>query len=267
MITFVEKITHALHSGKVVGGVFIDFKKAYDTVSHDILLRKLEAYGIKNNVIRLVKSYLSDRKQYVQFSDGKSDVKDVLHGVLQGSILGPLFYIIYANDFSRASELLFTILFADDTSVFIEVQSCRNVCQLLNKELEKCDICIKANKPTLNLKKTHLMIFHRSRIKSEGLQITIRNKNIKETNSIKFLGIIVDNKLKWHEHIIYIKNKVSRAIGIIYNARKYANKQTVKQMYYTFVFPYLIYCCEIWGNTSHTYLDPLIKCQKKLTES
>ena len=147
-------------------------------------------------------------------------------------------------------------MFADDTSVFIEGQSYGNLCELLNEELEKCDIWIKANK--------HFMIFHRSRIKCEGVQITIRNENIKETNSIKFLGIIVDNKLKWHEHIIYIKNKVSRAIGIIYKARKYANKQTVKQMYYTFVFPYLIYCCEIWGNTSHTYLDPLIKCQKKI---
>ena len=82
--------------------------------------------------------------------------------------------------------------------------------------------------------------------------------------SVKFLGINIDNKLKWHEHIIYIKNKVSKAISIIYKARKYANKQTVKQMYYTFVFPYLIYCCEIWGNTSHTYLDSLIKYQKKI---
>ena len=265
VITLVEKITHALDSGKVVGVVFVDFKKAYDTVSHDILLRKLEAYGIKNNVIRLIKSYLSDRKQYVQYSDGKSDVRGVLHEVPQGSILGPLFYIVYANDFSRASELLFTIMFADDTSVFIEGQSYGNVCQLLNEELEKCDNWIKANKLTLNLeKKTHFMIFHRSRIKCEGVQMALRNENIKETNSIIFLGIIVDNKLKWHEHIIYIKNIVSRAIGIIYKARKYANKQTVKQMYYTFVFPYLIYCCEIWGNTSHTYLDLLIKCQKKI---
>ena len=125
-------------------------------MSHDILLRKLEAYESKNNVIRLIKSYLSDKKQYVQFSDGKSDVKGVLHGVLQGSILGPLFYIIYVNDFSRASELLFTIMFADDTSVFIEGQSCGNVCQLFNEELAKCDIWIKANKLTLNLKKTHI---------------------------------------------------------------------------------------------------------------
>ena len=264
VITLVEKITHALDRGKIVGGVFIDFKKAYDTVSHDILLQKLEAYGIKNNIYELIKSYLSNRKQFVQYSDGKSDVKDVLHGVPQGSILGPLFYIIYANDFSRASSLLFTIMFADDTSVFIEGQSYENVYKVVNEELKKCDNWIKANKLTLNVKKTHFMIFHRSRMKPVNAQISLRNENIKQTNSIKFLGIIVDNKLNWHEHIIYIKNKVSRAIGIIYKARKYANKQTVKQMYYTFVFPYLIYCCEIWGNTSQTHLDSLIKCQKKI---
>ena len=122
-------------------------------MSHDILLRKLEVYGIKNNVIRLDKSYLFDRKQYVQYSDGKSDVKGVLYEVPQGSILGPLFYIIYANDFSRASELLFKVMFADDTSVFIEGQPYGNVRQRLNEELEKCVIWIKANKLTLNLKK------------------------------------------------------------------------------------------------------------------
>ena len=157
-------------------------------------------------------------------------------------------------------------MFADDTSVFIEGQSYENVCKVVNEELKKCDNWIKANKLTLNVKKTHFMIFHRSRMKPVSAHISLRNENIKQTNSIKFLVIIVDNKLNWHEHIIYIKNKVSRAIGIglIYKVRKYANKQTVKQMYYTFVFPYLIYCCEIWGNTSQTHLDSLTKCQKKI---
>ena len=144
-------------------------------------------------------------------------------------------------------------------SVFIKGQSHENVCQLSIEVLAKYDILIKANMFTLNLKKTHFMIFHRSRIKSKGLQITIRNENFKEIYSVKCLGIIVDNKLKWHEDISYIKNKISRAIGIIYKSRKHVNKQTVNQMYCTFIFPYLIYCCEIWGNTSHTYLDPLIK--------
>ena len=141
----VEKITNALDRGKIVGGVFIDFKKAYDTVSHDILLQKLEAYGIKINIYELIKSYLSNRKQFVQYSDGKSDVKNVPHRVPQGSILGPLLYIIYAKDFSRASSLLFTIMLADNTSVFIEGQSYENVYKVLNEELKKCDNWIKAN--------------------------------------------------------------------------------------------------------------------------
>ena len=118
-------------------------------------------------------------KKILQYSDGKSDVKDVLHGVPQGSILGPWFYIIYANDFSRASSLLFTIMFADDTSVFIKGQSYENVYKILNEKLKKCDNWIKANKLTLNLKKTHFMIFHRSRMKPVSAQISIRNKKIK----------------------------------------------------------------------------------------
>ena len=90
--------------------------------------------------------------------------------------------------------------------------------------------------PCLNVKKTHFMIFHRSRMKPVSAKISLRYENMKETNSIKFLGIIVDNKFNWHEHIIYIRNKVSRAIGIIYKSIKYANRQTVKQMYYIFYF-------------------------------
>ena len=156
-------------------------------------------------------------------------------------------------------------MFAYDTSVFIEGQSYENVCKILNEQLKKCDNWIKANKLTLNVKKTHFMIFHRSRMKPVSAQISIRNENIKQTNSIIFLGISVDKHIyNMPEHIIYVKNKASLAIGKIYKARKYANKQTVKQMYYTFVFPYLIYCCEIWGNTSQIHLDSIIKYQKKI---
>ena len=89
-----------------------------------------------------------------------------------------------------------------------------------------------------------------------------KNEDLREEHDTD-QGDLLKNKLNWHEHIIYNINKVSWAIGIIYKARKYANKQTVKQMYYTFVFPYLIYCCEIWGNTIQIHLDSLIKCHKK----
>ena len=163
------------------------------------------------------------------------------------------------NDFSRASDLLFSIMFADDTSVFIEGHSFNEVIESLNTELKKVSFWLQSNKLTLNVKKSHYMVFHRSRIKHNQTAIKIQNCTINKTDSIKFLGVIIDNKLNWHEHIIYIKNKISKSIGIIYKVRKYVEKQTIKNMYYTFVFPYLIYCNEIWGNACQAYVDPLIK--------
>ena len=126
----------ALGMGKYVVGVFLDLKKAFDTVDHTILLRKLEQYGIRGKTLRWFESYLSNRSQYVEYNNPKSDTKITTHGVLQGSILGPLLVIIYMNDFSRSSDLLFSILFADDTSVFIEGTNFTNVSHILNTELE-----------------------------------------------------------------------------------------------------------------------------------
>ena len=118
------------------------------------------------------KSYLANRSQYVIYNKSKSEIKNITHGVPQGSILGPLLfiYIYYINDFSRASDLLFSILFADDTSVFIEGQSYTGVIETLTKELKKIECWLNSNKLTQNIKKTHYMIFHRSRIKTNHLK-------------------------------------------------------------------------------------------------
>ena len=120
IITLVERVTKALDTGKYIVGVFLDLKKAFDTVDHSILLKKLEKYGIRGNMHKWFKSYLSFRVQFVEYNNCHSDNKQITHGVPQGSILGPLLFILYINDFSKASDLLFSILFADDTSVFIE---------------------------------------------------------------------------------------------------------------------------------------------------
>ena len=262
IISLVEKVSRSLDTGKIVVGVFLDLKKAFDTVDHKILLDKLYAHGLRNNIYEWFRSYLANRSQYVMYNNSKSETKHITHGVPQGSILGPLLFILYINDFSRASDLFFSILFADDISVFIEGQSYTGVIETMNKELKKIVNWLNSNKLTLNIKKTHYMIFHRSRIKKK-LKITLHNQTIFETNSLKFLGVIIDNNLKWHAHIGYIKNKISKSIGIIYKARKYTNKKTLITLYYSFIFPYLIYCNEIWGNACQTHLDPLIKLPKK----
>ena len=118
----------------------------FDTVDHTILLAKLKQYVIRGNTHSWFGSYLSNRKQYVEYSNFKSDTKTITHGVSQRSILGPLLFIIYMNDFSRSSDLLFSILFADDTSVFIEGTNFENMSKI---------VWLKANKFTINTKKTH----------------------------------------------------------------------------------------------------------------
>ena len=193
------------------------------------------------------------------------ETKQITHGVPQGSILGPLLFILYLNDFSRASDLLFSILFADDTTVLIEGYSYNNIITLLNNELINIDTWLQANKLTININKTHYMIFHRARLKPT-IDVLIRQDKISLTKSTstKFLGIIIDNKLKWTEHITYVKNKISKSSGILFKARNYLDKKALKQLYYSFVYPYLIYVIEIWGNASNIHLDPIIKLQKTL---
>ena len=153
IITLVERVSKALDTGKYVVGVFFYLKKAFDTVDHNIHLAKLRLYSIRGNTHSWFESYLSNRKQYVEYNNFKSDTKTITHGVPQGSILGPLLFIICMNDFSRSSDLLFSILFADDTSVFIEGTHFENISKILNTELEKIDIWLKANKLTINTKK------------------------------------------------------------------------------------------------------------------
>lgn len=162
-----------------------------------------------------------------------------------------------------ASDLLFSIMFADDTSVFIEGTSYDYVIDLLNVELQKVSVWLKANKLTVNIQKTFYMVFHRVRLKNAKKTVIIQDTKIQSQKNTKFLGIIIDDQLKWNDHITYVKNKISKSIGILYKARNYLNKYTLKNLYYTYTYPYLIYCVEVWGNACNTYLDPLFKLQKK----
>ena len=163
--------------------------------------------------------------------------------------------------YSSLSYLLMTHNF------FIEGTHFTNISQILNTELENVNIWLKAHKLTVNIKKTHYMMFHRTRIKlNTNFKILINSNIIDHTNNTKFLGVIIDNKMNWSAHIHYIKNKMSKSIGILFKIRNFLDNHTLRSMYFTFIYPYLIYCVEVWGNTHDCHLDPLIKIQKKVYE-
>ena len=153
ILQITEEITKAFANKKVTLGVFIDLSKAFDTVNHNILLKKLEIYGIRGTTFKWLKSYLENRKQYICFNKHSfTDLCNIICGVPQGSILGPLLFLIYINDLYMASSELSTVMFADDTNFFLSDKNIDVLFVKMNNELDKVSTWFKANKLSLNVK-------------------------------------------------------------------------------------------------------------------
>ena len=199
-----EEITKSLENGKYVIGIFLDFSKAFDTVNHDILLRKLYHYGIRGNALRCFESYLKNRKQFVTYNGVSSDTKLITCGVPQGSILGPLLFLIYINDLSLVCDRLISILFADDTNMFMSSKDVHSLQTVINQELILVSKWLKVNKLSLNIKKTHFMIFSNKSDVCGQIDIRIDGEPIQAVGKTKFLGVIIDKNLTWKDHILYL---------------------------------------------------------------
>ena len=262
---FIEQISTSLDQGSAAVGVFLDLSKAFDTIDHKILLDKLYFYGIRGTPHLWLKNYLENRKQFVDFNGTQSHRHNITCGVPQGSILGPLLFLIYINDVSNSSEILKFSLFADDTNILYETKNLRNPEYSINKELAKLSLWFKTNKLTINVKKTNYMIFSPSKKrKLKSLNIKIDDSPLNQVNETKFLGIIIDNQLTWKSHISYVSSKVSKSIGIICRLKFLLNKSTLKTLYFSLVYPYLFYGAIIWGNTYNSRLERLRILQKKI---
>lgn len=263
LVTLIEKVSNALEKGEYVLGLFLDFSKAFDTVDHAILIDKLQHYGIRGIALKWIKSYINNRTQFVSYNGHYSSHGNITCGVPQGSILGPLLFLLYINDLAHVSKKLFILLFADDTNAFLSDTDISSLESTINIELHKLSIWLNCNKLSLNIDKTHFMLFC-TRKPTREIHISLNNHCIAEARTTKFLGVIIDNKLSWKDHIAYIHTKISKNIGIIIKAGRYFNKDTVLNLYYTFIFPYLYYCNIVWGNTFKTHLQKLVTIQKKV---
>ena len=263
-ITLIDRIMKLLDTGDVVLGVFLDFSKAFDTVNHDILLRKLYKYGVRGIPHQWFTSYLENRKQYVSFNDVSSSYLSINCGVPQGSILGPILFLLYINDIVNVSDSLFTILFADDSSIFVHGKNPEELVKLINNELQNLVVWLNANKLSLNVDKTNYMFFSLSNQKlCYSSNVMINGVTVTKVSHIQFLGIIIDSHLKWKNHVQYIRSKISKGLGILCKARKLLQRSTLITLYYSFIYPYLTYCIEIWGSANSTVLSSLFKVQKR----
>ena len=225
-LELVDRIVTQMDKNDVPVNIFLDLSKAFDTIDHTIVLNKLRYYGIDDASLLLLKNYLSNRKQYVEIEEIKSEILPIAVGIPQGSILGPLLFIIYINDFSQASSIFKFILYADDTTLFSTLTSFRDNTQdntiesVINAELSKVVEWLNINKLSLNKAKSKYMIFHVPSKGIHSLTLNIDNTNIEKVDEFNFLGLTLDSNLNWKKHTEKISNKCAKMIGIL-NRLKY----------------------------------------------
>ena len=169
----------------------------------------------------------------------------------------------------NVSDLMFAIMYADDTCFSINGTDLNKLIKQLNVELKYLCTWFKCNKLSLNTQKNYLYGFSQSEAKNAddiNIDVITDNRMLTKVNSIKYLGIIIDHKLNWIDHITYVKAKISKGIGIIYKARRHINKHTLRNLYDAYIYPYLTYCIEVWGCDSKSQLNSLFLVQKKFSE-
>ena len=245
--------------------IFLDFVKAFDTVNHKILLKKIEYIGIRDIQLQWFDSNLSNRQQCVKLGQDISDFKTVKCGVPQGSVLRPLFFLIFINDIYISTSKVSFYLFADGTCLFYSNKDYKKVEKDINNALENITNWLKANKLTLNVKKSNLILFNiQTNIKDNPkIKICIGNSELEQKNSSKYLGIYFDKRLSWDTHIDYINNEINRGIGIIKKIRYFVKKNTLKNIYYSFVKPHIDYGTLAWGTFTNIHLETLNKSIKR----
>jgi hypothetical protein len=261
---FITDIAQSFENKQSTLAVYLDLSKAFDTIDHTILHKKLEYYGVRGLALDWFMTYLGNRRQYVNYRGSNSAVRAVECGVPQGSVLGPLLFIIYTNDLPNCLSITKAILFADDTTVYLASNDDKYLYSTMNRELDKLTDWFRANKLSLNISKTNYMLFSHSTQEITNTEIKLANTIITRSKCVKFLGMHIDEKLKWDEHIKTMKKKISSAFYAINKVKYVLPRKHLNTLYYSLVYPYLTYGIILWGATYQVHLSKLIIMQKKI---
>ena len=280
MLHFLNHITKALEKREHAVAIFCDLRKAFDCVNHSILLKKLKKLGVNNIELLWFKNYLSNRQQFVFLNGVSSSFCTINCGVPQGSILGPLLFIIYINDLPNCSNFL-TLLFADDTTLLLSHSNIEILMQIANVEFQKIVTFFRQHKLSLHPLKTKFVIFSNSTVvRQMDLSLVINFNNHDEDDQLKisrverilhnsefpavrFLGVYFDPLLNFNSHIKIITSKLSRALYMLRTSKNFLTIKARKVIYYSLFHCHLIYCLPIWSCSTTNNIKGIITMQKK----
>ena len=263
-LELLDRLIECLDNGEIPVSIFLDLSKAFDTLDHSILIEKLKFYGLQNTELKLMTNYLTNRKQYVDIEGTKSEMLHIKTGVPQGSVLGPLLFIIYMNDVQYASNIFTPVIYADDTtltntlSAFNIARDNANASEL-NSELDKISLWLKLNKLSLNETKTKCMMFHMPQKKFTRPTLRINGVDIEQVKEFNFLGIVLNKNLNWRAHVDMIASKISRTIGILNRMKRFMPLNVLQTLYNTLIQSHINYGILTWGNNN----GRIHKLQKK----
>ena len=259
-----ENVASSLEKGETPCCIFLDFAKAFDTVDREILIKKLSHYGIRGKALSWIDSYLTNRKQCVEINGVRSLDLPIETGVPQGSILGPLLFLIYVNDMHESSAILKFVMFADDTCLFFAHKDKKVIENVLAEELPKVCDWLKANKLSLNVKKSNYMVFRNKKDNSEPLlTISINGEPVEEVKCAKYLGIFIDHKLTFKEHINHVAKKLTRGNILISRLRHFVTREILTSFYHAHFHSHLNYGSIAWGTAAPSYIQNLTQLQEK----
>ena len=262
LVLLYDQITANLADGRKAAGIYLDLARAFDTVNIKILLKKMEKYGFRDGALEMLTSYLTDRSHQLKYNNVISSPERVTCGVPQGSVLGPLLFLLYIDDLHSVCDQANVMLFADDTCAAYFADNWDDLQRIISLSFPKITHWLHANRLSLSIPKTFYQVYGVN-ANEHDLLIAVNGNNLKRAKTVKYLGILVDEDLKFKSHVNKVSGVISRNNGIISRAKYLLDKKLLLMLHHALVQPLMMYCSVVWGSNYDTTLHPIVIQQKR----